>query len=224
MNLITVQQLNFHYHHRHIFKGLNFTVAPEDFLCIVGPNGSGKTTLLKLLLGELQPSSGHITFDTSIQPNFIGYMPQENRIDRNFPATAQEIIATGTLNRGLIQSRKAKATVAQNLKLLKLTSLAQHNFAELSGGQRQKVLLARALTATQKLLILDEASNNLDYTSKQSFYQLLQQLHDQQKLTILMVTHDLDHHNLLGNKILSLDPANPFFGSTADYVRRLHAH
>lgn len=223
MSLITIRHLNFSYNGRHILKDLNFTVAPEDFLCIVGPNGSGKTTLLKLLLGELQPSSGHISFNTSIQQNFIGYMPQENRIDRNFPATVQEIVTTGTLNRGFFKSLKAQPIVAKNLKLLKLTSLTQRNFAELSGGQRQKVLLARALTATQKLLILDEASNNLDYSSKQSFYQLLQQLHDQQKLTILMVTHDLDHHNLLGNKILSLDPAHPFFGTTADYVRRLHA-
>ena len=86
------------------------------------------------------------------------------------------------------------------------------------------MLLARALCATSKLLILDEASNNLDYNSKISFYKMLKKLNETDNLTIVMVTHDLDHNNLLGNKILSLDRDQPFFGSTKEYIRRIHAH
>ena len=224
MSLIKAEKLSLYYGNHHIIDNLNFAVDAGDFLCIVGPNGSGKTTLLKALLGEIKPKSGKISFDKSIQPNFIGYMPQENHIDRNFPAAAYEIISTGVLNRGLFINSDSKKVIESNIKLLNIENIAKKNFSELSGGQRQKVLLARALCATQKLLILDEASNNLDYSSKQSFYKTLQKLNTERKLTIIMVTHDLDHKNLLGNKILSLDHDNPFFGPTADYVRRIHAH
>ena len=224
MSLIKAEKLSLYYGNHHIIDNLNFAVDAGDFLCIVGPNGSGKTTLLKALLSEIKPKSGKIIFDKSISPNFIGYMPQENHIDRNFPATAYEIISTGVLNRGLFISSDSKKIIESNIKLLNIENIAKKNYSELSGGQRQKVLLARALCATQKLLILDEASNNLDYSSKQSFYKLLKKLNTEHELTIVMVTHDLDHKNLLGNKILSLDHDNPFFGPTADYVRRIHAH
>ena len=92
----------------------------------------------------------------------------------------------------------------------------------LSGGQKQKVLLARALMATKKLLILDEPSNNLDQKSKKELYQILQKLNKEQHIAIIMVTHDLDHDNLIGDKILSLADKNYFFGTTSDYVRKVH--
>ena len=224
MSLIIVKNLSVKYNNRDVISNLNFQLNSGDFLCVVGPNGSGKTTLLKTLLGEIKPTSGKIIFDKSIKSNFIGYMPQENRIDRNFPATAYEIISTGTLNRGLFINKNSTEIIQSNVKLLGIEKIVKQSFSELSGGQRQKVLLARALCATRQLLILDEASNNLDYSSKISFYKTLKNLNSKQNLTIIMVTHDLDHQNLLGNKILSLDHDTPFFGDTTEYVRRIHAH
>ena len=224
MTLITVEKLSVNLGNHQIFANLNFSIKAGDFLCIVGPNGSGKTTLLKTLLGDIQPKTGKISFDKSIRSNYIGYMPQENHIDRNFPATSYEIISTGVLNRSLFINKKTTDIINSNIKLLGIENIANQSFAELSGGQRQKVLLARALCATERLLILDEASNNLDYSSKMSFYKTLKKLNQEHGITIIMVTHDLDHKNLLGNKILSLDRDNPFFGTTEEYIRRVHAH
>ena len=108
------------------------------------------------------------------------------------------------------------------LQLLNISNLANASFSELSGGQRQKVLLARALMATKQILILDEPSNNLDQKSKKEFYQLIEQLNRTQKIAIIMITHDLDHNNLIGDKILALHDQKYFFGTTEEYVRKVH--
>ncbi|MDO5481333.1 MAG: ABC transporter ATP-binding protein, partial [Candidatus Saccharibacteria bacterium] len=108
------------------------------------------------------------------------------------------------------------------LQMLGIEELRELSFSELSGGQRQKVLLARALMATKKILILDEPSNNLDQKSKRELYDIIRELNVKQKIAVIMVTHDLDHDNLIGNKILSPGGDDYFFGTTEDYVRRVH--
>ena len=222
--LINVKNLTVHRNNNAVIKNLSFDIEAGDFLCVVGPNGSGKTTLIKTIIGELKPTSGSILFSPEIKPNAIGYLPQNTQIDHNFPATVFEIITTGCLNQSHFINKKSKQKITRTIKLLHLESIQNQSFSELSGGQRQKVLLARALCATSKLLILDEASNNLDYNSKISFYKTLKKLNESDHLTVIMITHDLDHNNLLGNKILSLDHDQPFFGPTKEFVRRIHAH
>ncbi len=224
MSLISVNNITVSYGKNKVIDKLSFALEEGDFLCIVGPNGSGKSTLLKAILGESKISTGNIVLDEKLKRNFIGYLPQHSNIPENFPATVNEIIYTGLLNQTHFISKKHQKRAAELLKTLGIATLATDSYSNLSGGQRQKVLLARALCATSKLLILDEASNNLDYNSKSSFYTLLKKINQTKKLTIIMVTHDLDHKNLLGNKILSLDHDSPFFGSTEEYVRRIHAH
>lgn len=223
-SLINIKNLSINYGDCSIINNLSFDINEGDFLCIVGPNGSGKSTLIKAIIGEVKYSSGSIIFSPSIKQNAIGYLPQNNKINESFPATVTEIIATGCLNRHHFMNKEMKQKITQTIKTLHIASIKDKEFSELSGGQRQKVLLARALCATSKLLILDEASNNLDYNSKISFYKMLKKLNETDNLTIVMVTHDLDHNNLLGNKILSLDRDQPFFGSTKEYIRRIHAH
>ena len=219
--LLKVTNLSLKYHNRYVFKNLSFSLNRHDFLCIVGPNGSGKSTLLRCLLGELKPSSGKIEFKNDSQHPLIGYLPQNSNLDPNFPASVYEIVSTGALNRTGIFTKIPKNDINSALKTLQIEKLANRKFSQLSGGQRQKVLLARALVASEDLLLLDEPSNNLDYSSKHAFYRTLNELN--KHLTIIMVTHDLDHHNLFGNKVLSLDPDRPFFGPTDAYVRRVHA-
>ena len=103
-----------------------------------------------------------------------------------------------------------------------IEKLKDKSFCDLSGGQRQKVLLARSLCATSKLLILDEPSNNLDTKSKKELYDVIKNLNENCGITIIMITHDLDHNNLIGNKILSLREDDIFFGSLEEFVRRVH--
>jgi len=221
MTVLQSKKLSLRYGQHYVFKNLSFKIELNDFLCIVGPNGSGKTTLLKCILGELKPTSGKIQFGNDSQINHIGYLPQSSTINPIFPASVYEIVSSGALNQTHIFAPYPKDKISSALKTLNLENLIHAQLSTLSGGQRQRVLLARALVASTGLLILDEPSNNLDYKSKQDFYRSLQEIN--QNTTIIMVTHDLDHRNLIGNKILSLDPNLPFFGSTKEYVRRIHA-
>lgn len=223
MNLIEVKNLSLGYGGKAILKGLNFDVSSGDFICIVGPNGAGKSTLIKTILGLLRPLAGKIKF-SNLEQKFIGYMPQETLVDPNFPASVLEIVLSGTLNRGArcFYDKAAKADAISCLDELGISKLRDKSFTDLSGGQRQKVLLARALAATKSLLILDEPSNNLDKKSKKELYSLVNKLNKDRGITILMVTHDLDHNNLIGNKILSLQDGDVFFGATEEFVRKVH--
>lgn len=224
MSLIEIKNLSLGYDKHVVLKHLNINIEENDFVCIVGPNGSGKSTLVKGILGLIKPIKGKVVFN-GLKQNFIGYMPQETKVDSNFPASVMEIVLSGTLNKLGVRafySKKEKEQALANLKLLGIEKLKNKSFCDLSGGQRQKVLLARSLCATTKLLILDEPSNNLDSKSKEDLYQTMIDLNKNKKITILMITHDLDHNNLIGNKILSLREDDIFYGSVNEFVRRIH--
>ena len=224
MTLIELKNLSLGYDNQTVLKNINLNIEENDFICVVGPNGSGKSTLIKGILGLIKPIKGKVIYN-NLKQNFIGYMPQETKIDSNFPASVYEIVLSGTLNRLGLKSfytKKEKEIALKNLKMLGIEKLKDKNFCDLSGGQRQKVLLARSLCATSKLLILDEPSNNLDSKSKKELYKIIKELNKNHNITIIMITHDLDHDNLLGNKILSLREKNTFFGTTEEFVRRIH--
>lgn len=223
MSLIELSNVTLAYEKHIVLKNINLEIEEGDFICVVGPNGSGKSTLIKGILGLIKPLKGRIKYN-NLKQNFIGYMPQETKVDASFPASVFEIVLSGTLNNlGLkpFYSKEAKEKALNNLKLLHIENLKNKSFADLSGGQRQKVLLARSLCATSKLLILDEPSNNLDSKSKENLYEMITNL-NKEGITIIMITHDLDHGNLIGNKILSLREDDIFYGSTKDFVRRIH--
>lgn len=224
MTLIELKNLSLGYDNHIVLKDINMTIEENDFICIVGPNGSGKSTLIKGILGLIKASKGKVIYH-NLKQNFIGYMPQETRVDSNFPASVFEIVLSGTLNRLGLKSfytRKEKQIALDNLKILGIEDLKDKNFCDLSGGGRQKVLLARSLCATSKLLILDEPSNNLDSKSKQELYRTIIDLNKNHNITIIMITHDLDHDNLIGNKILSLREDEAFFGRTEDFIKKVH--
>ena len=222
MSVLKVENLSISFGGAPVISKLSFELEEGDFLCIVGENGSGKSTLLKAITREI-PAKGKIKFD-GIKQDQIGYISQKSKIEEKFPAAVEEIVASGSLNApsfGLFYNRKIKSKTLEALRTLKIEKLAKRSFSELSGGQKQKVLLARALVATEKLIILDEPSNNLDQKSRQDLYSNLRTLNER-GMTIIMVTHDLDHGNLIGNKILSLSKNMPFFGNTSEYVERIH--
>lgn len=224
MSLLKLEKITLGYNGEAVLSNLDFEILEGDFVCVVGPNGSGKTTLIRGILGLIKPMSGKIKFNNFSQ-NLIGYMPQETAVDANFPASVFEIVLSGTLNAGEnFYKSEAKNKAIESLKLTNILKLKDKSFSELSGGERQKVLLARALAATKTMLILDEPSNNLDQKSKRSLYKLIEKINKERGIAIVMVTHDLDHGNLIGNKILSLRDGDIFCGTTVEFVKKVHHH
>lgn len=219
MELFKLEKLTLGYENKIVLKNISFSVEEGDFIIIVGPNGSGKSTLIKGILGLINPIKGKIVLN-DLKRNYIGYMPQETKVDSNFPASVNEIVLSGLLNNKKFKpfyTKEDKEIVSKNLKLLHIDNLKNKNFSDLSGGQRQKVLLARSLCATKKLLILDEPSNNLDYKSKIDLYNIAKKLNKEKNITVLMITHDLDNENLIGNKVISLGEKEFFYGTNKEY-------
>ena len=218
--LIDVKNLTLGYEKENVIENVSFTVNKGDFIIIVGANGAGKSTLIKGILGLIPIYSGDIIFDDSLKRNEIGYMPQETKVDSSFPASVSEIVLSGTLARNkfkLFYNKKDKEDAAKALKILNIYDIKNKSFQDLSGGQRQKVLLARSLCATNKLLILDEPSNNLDSKSREEFYLLLMRLNKELGITIMMISHDTDIDKMVGNKLLIIkDKGSEFINIEED--------
>ena len=203
--LFEVNNLTLGYEKDIVIKDISFTVNDKDFIIITGKNGAGKSTLIKGILGLIKPRGGEIKFDSSINKKRIGYMPQETKVDASFPASVYEIALSGTINKmGFhpFYSKELKNKAIESLKILNIYDIKNKSFQDLSGGQRQKTLLARSLCATDKLLILDEPSNNLDQASREEFYLLLMKLNKELGITIIMISHDQDIDKVLGTKQL----------------------
>lgn len=215
--LVEVEHLSLGYERQAVIHDISFQVEEKDFIIVLGSNGVGKSTLIKGMLGLIKPIEGKITYHT----DNIGYMPQETRVDPNFPASVLEVIMSGFINKVGIRpfyNKNEKKKALEIMEILKITDLKKKIFSELSGGQRQKVLLARSLCATENLLILDEPSNNLDQKSKSEFYTTLKHLNEGHNITIIMITHDIDSDSLIGNKVLALSQGGYYFGKTDDYL------
>jgi len=221
MALITCQNAAFAYEGKVVVEGLDFEVSQGDYLCIVGENGSGKTTLMKGLLGLMRPKSGTITMGDGLKPTQIGYLPQQTSAQKNFPASVYEVVLSGRLNsRGAMPfySRQDRHFAMGNIEKLGISPIRKKSFRELSGGQQQRVLLARALCATEKVLLLDEPVSGLDPIVTAELYQTIQELH-QEGLTIIMISHDVRSGVEHATKMLHLQNRQVFFGSTDEYVQ-----
>lgn len=221
MPLLTLKKLRLGYDDKTIIKDASFTLEQGDFACVVGTNGCGKSTLIRGILGLIKPQSGTIKYD-NLDHTQIGYLPQETRVDANFPATVEEIVLTGCLGHMKMRPfycHSEHKHVHESLKKLGIDALAKRSFVDLSGGQKQKVLLARSLSATKKLLILDEPSNNLDFKSRRDFYATLGKLNKEHGLTIMMITHDLDADDLIGNKVIAIKDGVVNITTTKEYLR-----
>ena len=221
MAQLECKNLTLGYGTKTVIENLSFSVNKGDYLCIVGENGSGKTTLMKTILRLQKPLEGQITTGDGVLPDEIGYLPQQTQVQRDFPASVWEIVLSGCQSRcgkRPFYNKEDKKKALEVLEILKIKDLKKKIFSELSGGQRQKVLLARSLCATDKLLILDEPSNNLDQKSKSEFYTTLKHLYEGHGIYIMMITHDIDNDSLIGNKVLALSTDGYYFGKTDDYL------
>lgn len=204
-----------------VLRDLSFTVEAGDYLCILGENGSGKSSLMKAMLGLKKPQHGRIELDPGLHKGSIGYLPQQNPAQRDFPASVQEVVLSGCLNRSGIRpwyTRAQKRQARDNMALLDILPLRKASFRALSGGQQQRVLLARALCAADKLLLLDEPASGLDPHISQALYALIEHLH-RSGMTIIMISHDVRAAARYATKVLHLAGKPLFFGAREDYLK-----
>ncbi len=225
MAQIICQNLSVGYDSKVILKNLSFEVNKGDYLCIVGENGSGKTTLIKSILGLIPTISGKLETGEGLKSNEIGYLPQQTVVQRDFPASVKEIVLSGCQGRmGLrpFYSKSDRLLAEKNMKKMDITDLSKRCYRELSGGQQQRVLLARALCATQKLLLLDEPVSGLDPRVTAEMYQTIKSLNDE-GISIIMISHDVDAAVKYASHILHIGNT-VFYGTTEEYVNSHIGH
>ena len=167
-------------HSKDILKDVSLEIKNKDFITIVGPNGAGKSILLECLMGTFIPNSGSIKRKKSIS---MGYIPQNFNLEKSMPISVKRFL---NLNKKFLQVNLDRA-----IEETGILSILNSNLATLSGGELQKVLLARSLLSNPELLILDEPAQNLDIKSQLNFYNLLNEIFENRNLSILMVSHDL---------------------------------
>lgn len=208
MVLIKCRQLTLGYGNKDIVSDFDYDIDAGEYLCIVGRNGSGKTTLLRGISGLLSPKSGSIELSDGLMRNQIGYLPQITNVQKDFPASVEEIVLSAFQGKkGLLPfyKRAHRERAMECMALTRTESLRKACFRELSGGQRQRVLLARALCAAERLLLLDEPVTGLDPESTESMYRIISDLH-KNGMTIVMVTHDLEAAHRESSRILDFNP------------------
>ena len=219
--LLDCRDANLGYEGKPVWEHLTFQVRSGDYLCIVGENGSGKSTLLKSLLGLLKPLSGEIVHADTLRGGSIGYLPQQTRAQKDFPATVTEVVRSGFISgKGMrfFYTAQEKSRALMNMGKLGVLELKDRCYRELSGGQQQRVLLARALCAAGELLILDEPVTGLDPAAAQDLYRTLEYLNKKEGIAIVMVTHDIQNALQYATAILHAGHGQWFYGTTAEYL------
>ena len=202
--LLKIDNLNIGYNGKSVCSNINLEVKNGDFVCIVGENGVGKTTFMKTILGLLKPINGEISILSNTKR--FGYLPQINDTQRNFPSSVYEVVMSGctTNDSKVFFAKEDKKKVDLILENLKIENLKDKRFKDLSGGQIQKVLLARALASCEELLLLDEPTNGLDPESRDNMYELLKNLNNN-GITIIMISHDTQNIKKYVNSIIDFN-------------------
>lgn len=221
MALITCKDLTLGYEGTVVTEGIEFEVNSGDYLCIIGANGAGKSTLMKALLHLIEPMKGEIVYGDGMGKNDLGYLPQQTRVQKDFPASVWEIVLSGTVTgKGFrpFYSIKDKKCAEENMKRMSVWELKNNSFRDLSGGQQQRVLLARALCASGKILLMDEPITGLDPKVTQDFYNLIKEL-NKSGLTVIMVSHDVHSAIHYATHILHVGSSQLFFGCTDCYLQ-----
>ena len=212
-----------------VLTDLNFEVNKQDYLCIVGENGAGKSTLMKTILGLQKPIEGEIMMGDELRQSEIGYLPQQKASQKDFPASVREIVLSGCQGRCGFRpfyNEKEKALADSAMERMQITDLAKRCYRELSGGQQQRVLLARALCATQKILLVDEPVSGLDPRATAQMYELIAKLNENDEITIIMISHDIAAAMKYASHILRVGK-HTFFGTREEYLeeyRRRKVH
>jgi len=201
---VQFDSVSFSYGDFPVLENASFHIHQGEFAALIGPNGSGKTTLLKLILGLEQPAAGRITLfgAATIDTRRLGYVPQQAPADRSFPVTVRDVVRMGLLRPSRGYNAGARAAADEAMEQAGITDIAAKPWRALSGGQRRRTLVARALAARPELLILDEPTANMDEESESRLFETLGKLKG--SATILIVTHDRDFVSSLTGRVLCL--------------------
>ena len=220
MQIIEVNRLSYAYSGTLVLSNISFTIEEGDILGIIGPNGAGKTTLFSCMLGLRDDYTGTIKIlgeeikkKKSKVFKSIGYIPQKNTVDQNFPATVEEIVSLG-IN---VTGKTSKEKIALALETVDLLAQKDRRIGELSGGQQQRVLIAKAMVNGPKLLILDEPATGIDLEMQNKFYSLLKKLNQENKITIIWASHDLDAVNRLATNVACINRSMFFHGKAYEF-------
>ena len=226
--LVSVQNVNFRYGSITVLLEINLEIIKGDFLAVIGPNGSGKTTLIKLILGTLRPNKGRIkVFGQDIKHftgwSKLGYVPQKaSHVDPLFPASVQEVVAMGLLSSKKFPrfiGKSDEKDIDRALDLVAMKQFKTKRIGELSGGQQQRILIARAIANKPSLLFLDEPTTGVDANTQSYFYDMLDNLNRIQKITIILITHDIGVVNKYITKIACLNQKLVFHGNHEEFCR-----
>lgn len=218
--LLACKKVTFGYENKAVISDITFQVDAGEYLCIVGENGAGKSTLVKGILGLIKPMSGEIAFGEEVKNASIGYLPQQTDAQKDFPATVMEVVLSGCLKqKGFLSfyNRRDKETALANMRKLGVEQLLKKSFRNLSGGQQQRVLIARALCATDKLLVLDEPVTGLDPTGTADLYAVLRNLNEQYGTAVIMVSHDVRGALTEVKTVLHISFDTVFYGTAQEY-------
>lgn len=221
MSQISCKNVSLGYDGNIIIKELNFSVDSGDYLCIIGENGAGKSTLMRTLLHLQQPLNGEIVFGDGLHSNEIGYLPQQTVVQKDFPASVREIVLSGCQNKCGFRpfyNKAEKERAAKAIERMGINDLVKRCYRELSGGQQQRVLLARALCATRKILLLDEPVSGLDPQMTEEMYRLIEKINREDKITIIMISHDIRGTMEYASHILQIGQ-EVIFESKENYLR-----
>ena len=191
--LISASNVSVIKHHKSILKNIDIQINKNDFITIIGPNGAGKTMLLKCLMGFYKPNFGEIQKKDKLK---IGYMPQSINVINTMPMTVKNFIT--------VRKKYDDISFKQVVSEIDIRHLVDKQLSVLSGGEMQRVLLARSLLNNPDLLILDEPAQNLDISGQLSFYKLIQEIYSKRDISILMVSHDLHLVMVSTKKVLCL--------------------
>ncbi len=210
-----------------VVEDISFSVEKSDFLAITGPNGAGKSSLVKAMMGIVPIHSGSVEVAAEYN-NCVGYMPQKAYFSTpNFPATVKEVVASGILIKKRFPKRLTtadKVAINEAIGLLQIENLAKRRVGTLSGGEQQRVLLARAFASQPKILILDEPTGALDPHTRGCFYTTLKELNHDRGTTIIMVTHDTHNLGDFAKSMLFIDRSLQYHGSVAGFVESAPKH
>lgn len=220
MQIAEIDRLSYAYSGNLVLDNISFTIDEGDILGIIGPNGAGKTTLFSCMLGLLDDYTGTIKIlgDDIKKKNgkvfkSIGYIPQKKTIEQNFPATVEEIVSLGITTIG----KTSKEKIALALETVGLLAQKDRRVGELSGGQQQRVLIAKAMVNNPKLLILDEPVTGIDLEMQNRFYSLLKKLNQENKITIIWASHDLDAVNRFATIVACINRSMFFHGKAYEF-------